>query len=242
VSKKWRDIINQQGAFCQQDMLVVLCIHDRQFRVALGEFNSCRTRLTFKQQPHRGLIVSEDDHIFQVGFQGKNVLVINHCPNGHCVSMSKHRWLSYDLDLPKGWCAYVDSRSEQASRSEVSDSFSWRAGSGFGPWDRICVQETQHTRYRLVGYRSKGGATACDTLVGPFRVPESKPIVGQHSEVLTVDGDVYTLGEGRIQILNRDNGADHIIDEYWAEEGGKPCAMAPTIVWSCVRTADKSSR
>jgi hypothetical protein len=141
VSKKWRDIINQQEGLCQQDLLVVLCIHDRQFRVALGEFSSCRTRLIFKLQPHRGLIVSEDDHIFQVGFQGKNVLVINHCPNGHCVSMSKHRWLSNDLDQPKGWCAYVNSRSEQASRSEVSDSFSWRAGSGFGPWDRICVQE-----------------------------------------------------------------------------------------------------
>jgi hypothetical protein len=86
VSKKWRDIINQQGTFCQQDLLVVLCIHDRQIRVALGKLSSCRTRLTFKLQPHRGLIVSENGYIVQVGFQEKNVLVINHCPNGYCVT------------------------------------------------------------------------------------------------------------------------------------------------------------
>jgi hypothetical protein len=77
---------------------------------------------------------------------------------------------------------------------------------------------------------------------GPFKVPESKPIARQHSEVLIVDGGVYTLGEGRIQILNRDSGADHIIEENWAEEGGNPCGVAPIIVWSCVRTANKSSR
>src|SRR6478609_9037728 len=75
VSKKWRDIINERGACCQQDLLVVICIHDQQFRVALGEFSGCRTRLTLKLQPDRGMIVSENEHVTQVGFQGNNVLV-----------------------------------------------------------------------------------------------------------------------------------------------------------------------
>jgi hypothetical protein len=64
VSKKWRDIVNKQGAFCQQDLLVVICIYIQQFRVALGEFSGCRTRLTFKLQPHRGMIVSDDEHVY----------------------------------------------------------------------------------------------------------------------------------------------------------------------------------
>jgi hypothetical protein len=237
VSKKWRDIVNKQGAFCQQDLLVVICIHDQQFRVALGEFSGCRTRLTFKLQPHRGMIVSDDEHVYQVGFQGKNVL-LTHCPNNDCFSMSEHQYLSYDLDQSQGWGAYVGPLVEVCDRWNAL----WRRhGSGVGPWDHIYFEETRDSRYRLVGFRNlRAGGTVGETLLGPFELPASR--YRGDPDVLTVDGDVYVIGEARSQILNRDNGANHIIDTYWEAENGISCAKAPTIFWSCVRTANRYSR
>jgi hypothetical protein len=112
----------------------VICIHDQQFRVALGEFSGCRTRLTLKLQPDRGIIVSENEHVTQVGFQGKNVLV-THCPDNDCFGMSRHQFLAYDLNQPQGWGAYVG-----PLRMEVCDRWQalrWRGGSSLGPWDHI---------------------------------------------------------------------------------------------------------
>jgi hypothetical protein len=92
-----------------------------------------------------------------------------------------------------------------------------------------------------VGFRSlRAGGTVRKTLFGPFELLASR--YRGDPDVLTVDGDVYVIGEARSQILNRDNGANHIIDTYSKAEDGINYAQAPTIFWSCVRTANRYSR
>jgi hypothetical protein len=152
-------------------------------------------------------------------------VLLTHCPNNDCFSMSEHQHLSYDLDQSQGWGAYVGPLVEVCDRWNAL----WRRhGSGVGPWDHIYFEETRDSRYRLVGFRNlRAGGTVGETLLGPFELPASR--YRGDPDVLTVDGDVYVIGEARSQILNRDNGANHIKDTYWEAENGISCAKAPTI-------------
>jgi hypothetical protein len=86
----------------------------------------------------------------------------------------------------------------------------------------------------------RAGGTVGETLLAPFELPAFS--YRGDPDVLPVDGNVYVIGEARSEILNGDNGANHIIDTYWEAENGISCAKTPTIFWSCVRTANGYSR